>query len=246
MKVRIYSDLHLEFAKFKIPVLEHEDKTILILAGDIGVGLEHRYWVEQLCKRFFAIIYVLGNHEFYGKEYEDIKRRWKIVSYEVGNLFVLDNEIATINGTKFLGTTLWTEIDPVEQINASMFMTDYRVIKVGKDILTPYHTITWHREAVDFLHREIEPGCIIVSHHAPHVLSTKKFTDRNGSYGINSAYYTDLTDLIQHDVSLFIHGHTHDNNDYMIGNCRVVSNPRGYFQYNKSENKSFIETGLVV
>jgi hypothetical protein len=25
-----------------------------------------------------------------------------------------------------------------------------------------------------------------------------------------------------------VHGHIHENNDYMVGNCRIISNPRGY------------------
>jgi hypothetical protein len=27
---------------------------------------------------------------------------------------------------------------------------------------------------------------------------------------------------------LWVHGHVHAKNDYIVGNCRVVSNPRGY------------------
>ncbi len=27
---------------------------------------------------------------------------------------------------------------------------------------------------------------------------------------------------------LWVHGHTHYSFDYMVGNCRVICNPRGY------------------
>jgi hypothetical protein len=30
-------------------------------------------------------------------------------------------------------------------------------------------------------------------------------------------------------IKYFSHGHTHDSFDYMIGGCRVICNPRGYY-----------------
>lgn len=32
----------------------------------------------------------------------------------------------------------------------------------------------------------------------------------------------------KYQPTLWIHGHTHEKADYMIGNTRIVSNPRGY------------------
>ena len=38
-----------------------------------------------------------------------------------------------------------------------------------------------------------------------------------------------MEDFIQtHPIDLWIHGHTHHGADYAIGNCRIVSNQRGY------------------
>ncbi len=40
---------------------------------------------------------------------------------------------------------------------------------------------------------------------------------------------SDLEDLIRRfDVDLWLHGHTHHNVDYRVGDTRVVSNQRGY------------------
>ena len=49
---------------------------------------------------------------------------------------------------------------------------------------------------------------------------------------MNGAYHSDLTDImLDHpQIKLWTHGHTHHTFDYMIGNCRVVCNPRGYEQ----------------
>jgi hypothetical protein len=44
-------------------------------------------------------------------------------------------------------------------------------------------------------------------------------------------YVSDLDDLIfdNPQIKYWSHGHTHESVDYMIGDCRVVCNPRGYY-----------------
>lgn len=61
MRIRLYSDLHLEFGPFDPP--SSEDVDVVILAGDIDVkgrGI-------PFAKRFpCPVVYVPGNHEYYG------------------------------------------------------------------------------------------------------------------------------------------------------------------------------------
>lgn len=46
--------------------------------------------------------------------------------------------------------------------------------------------------------------------------------------------------------ALWSHGHTHKSVDYMVGDCRIVSNPRGYRESEEFfENKAF-DAGLIV
>ena len=61
MKLRVYSDIHLEFAPFSPPSLEAD---AIELAGDIGKGLSGLEWAQ---KQFPSseIVHVAGNHEFY-------------------------------------------------------------------------------------------------------------------------------------------------------------------------------------
>jgi hypothetical protein len=56
----------------------------------------------------------------------------------------------------------------------------------------------------------------------------------------NGAYASDLNDMIldNENIKVWIHGHMHDPVDYMIGNTRVISNPRGYLPY--EGNNGFI------
>jgi Icc-related predicted phosphoesterase len=69
---------------------------------------------------------------------------------------------------------------------------------------------------------------VVVGHHAPSKASThpRYLNDTT----MNGAYSSDLSEFIldRPQIKLWVHGHTHDSFDYMIGSTRVVCNPRGY------------------
>jgi hypothetical protein len=50
---------------------------------------------------------------------------------------------------------------------------------------------------------------------------------------MNGGYSSDLEQFILDypQIKVWTHGHTHDTFDYMIGQCRVICNPRGYVGY---------------
>ena len=69
---------------------------------------------------------------------------------------------------------------------------------------------------------------IVVGHHTPSHQSChprwKHDTIMNGGYHNNYEEY-----IIDHpQIKLWTHGHTHERYDYMIGETRIVCNPRGY------------------
>ncbi|NDC22700.1 MAG: hypothetical protein EBZ49_01010 [Proteobacteria bacterium] len=77
---------------------------------------------------------------------------------------------------------------------------------------------------------------VVVGHHAP---SKKSIHPRYADDFItNGAYSSDLTDFITNhpQIKLWTHGHTHHKFDYMIGDTRVVCNPRGYVNYEPQAN----------
>ena len=74
----------------------------------------------------------------------------------------------------------------------------------------------------------MEPGCIVITHHLPHV---KSIAPQYAGNSLNRFFYARGMD--QHVESglakLWIHGHTHEPCDYVApGGTRVVCNPRGY------------------
>ena len=82
----------------------------------------------------------------------------------------------------------------------------------------------------------IEP-VVVVTHHSPSKQSTHPRYARDVI--MNGAYSSDLSEFIlDHENILFwTHGHMHDPSDYMIGQCRVICNPRGYYGYESQVQK---------
>ena len=66
MKLNILSDLHLGFEPFARPV---NDADVVILAGDIARPREAVAWATGFAK---PVLYVPGNHEFYGSSIDRV------------------------------------------------------------------------------------------------------------------------------------------------------------------------------
>ncbi len=104
MKIQIVSDLHREFGYTD---LEIDLADVLILAGDIDIGIKGVEWLRSL-KLDIPILYVLGNHEYYKGSYP--KTLSKIKEAAIGtHINILENESIDIAGIRFHGTTLWTD-----------------------------------------------------------------------------------------------------------------------------------------
>ena len=56
---------------------------------------------------------------------------------------------------------------------------------------------------------------------------------------MNGGYHSDLSEfMFSHpQIKLWTHGHTHQKYDYMVGETRVVCNPRGYIGHEQIANE---------
>ena len=239
MKIRVYSDIHLEFAPFSPPAISVD---AIVLAGDIGEGLAGLEWAR---KHFPGdeIIYVAGNHEFYGNRLPDLLRDLSSRAREVGIHF-LENSSIELNGVRFLGATLWTDYSIYakneEQAGRYMYfarrkMNDYRHIRFGerrrkgRDRILPGHLLEMHRESRAWLAGELanpfEGRTVVVTHHAP--LSNSVPPHYSGE-DLTPCYASHMPELVRPPVDLWIHGHVHESIDYTINGTRVIANSRGY------------------
>jgi len=106
LKIHLLSDLHLERAFFMPPV---NSADIVVLAGDIGVGTQGVQWAKD----FFdvPVIYVAGNHEYHDPHLPMAEHKALIQETCAGsNVHFLDNDVAMIEGVRFIGSTLWADL----------------------------------------------------------------------------------------------------------------------------------------
>jgi predicted phosphodiesterase len=240
MKLLILSDLHLEFSNLSFADTEAD---VIILAGDIANSDHGIHWARTVWPTK-EIIYVAGNHEFYGYNRLEVLARLRIASRETGVHF-LDNEEVVINGVRFLGATLWTNFKLFGEdiymdcmLEGESNLNDFRVIKEGERNFSALDSINLHNASVAWLTKAIrEPfdeKTVVVTHHLPSADSVVARFKKD----LLSACFASKLDHLMGKPVLWVHGHTHDNLDYEIRSTRVVCNPRGYCRY-EGDNENF-------
>lgn len=236
MRLRVLSDLHLEFFNGERDLPE-VTADIVILAGDIHRQGEGLAWARQ---RFpeMPIIYVPGNHEFYGTCMPQC-REALAAEAEQHDIELLDNRYVTVAGVRFYGTTLWTDFalyadnptrNPRETVTkAKGFMPDFRIVESAPGItLTPEASSALHQEALGWLSEALaEPfggPKVVISHHAP---MRDCIPGQYKGDALSPAFASHLPQLMGH-MDLWIHGHVHEPVDRYYKGTRVVANPGGY------------------
>lgn len=232
MKLLVLNDLHVEFEGFDPPAT---DADVVILAGDIHVGTKGLAWAR---KKFpsVPVIYVLGNHEYYGEALPKHTDKLKDLA-KGSNIHILENDRLDLDGVVFLGTTLWTDFrlfgDPRHAgYEASQRVTDFRKIRVSPQFrkFRSLDAAAIHLKSLSWLREELVKckgrKTVVVTHHAP---SQRSIPDTFKDDIISAAYASHLDDLVEGSGAvLWAHGHIHAHKDYMIGDTRVVCNSRGY------------------
>ena len=238
MKLQVLSDLHLEHGGV-VPE-HHPDADVIVLAGDLAPytdGLVARIADHWSSARH--IIYVLGNHEFYGTEIDETRVRLADECAKAG-IHLLDPGMVRIGGVRFIGATLWTDLlleGKEDEIGAHMRIsreiTDFRgaIQHQGRDFPTG-ESVARHRADRAFIERELEEAeragdrAVVITHHAPSPRSIRPWFEGDP---FNAAFASNLDRVIeQYQPALWIHGHMHDPVDEQLGRTRLVANPAGY------------------
>lgn len=260
MKIKVVSDLHLEFSPIEINNDENCD--ILILAGDIVTAQDlhdypvvseyskqplgsrqilaarYRDFFSSVTSKFKEVIYVPGNHEYYKSKWYAGTTYLEDECAKYSNLYFLEDRSVVLGGIAFIGGALWTDMnkqDPVTLAYIKDVMNDFKLIRNDKrsyTALRPIDTVKRHQKtlaAFDTLLNEYkDKKCIVISHHGPSLLSIHEKYKADTT--TNGAFTSDLSEFIldRPQITQWIHGHTHSEFDYMLGDTRVICNPRGY------------------
>jgi DNA repair exonuclease SbcCD nuclease subunit len=278
MKIKLVSDLHLEFSDYFIK--NDEGCDVLILGGDImiatdlhdhpepnntadqaaianGTGLGRRQLAAQRFRDFLKrcsfqfphVIYIAGNHEFYNGKWTQSLTTLSNECAKFPNVYFLEAGCKKIDDVTFIGGTLWTDMnkhDPLTLHAVRDMMNDFRVIKKdleGYTNLKPADTVVRHRHMLGFIKQvvaeKLDEKFVVVGHHSPSFQSVHDMY--RGETLMNGAYHSDLSEFIldRPQIKLWTHGHTHHPFDYMIGETRIVCNPRGYESDGYSEDSGW-------
>lgn len=272
MKIKVVSDLHLEFSD--VYINNDQNCDVLILSGDIMIAedlhdhphlasvYEHgsfadlgrkqqrvktfRDFLKRCSFQFPHVIYVAGNHEFYhGKWVKGIQYLRDECS-QFNNVHFLECDSIKIDDVTFLGGSLWTDMnkgDPLTLHAVRDMMNDFRIIRndeKGYTSLKPLDTVERHRKTLDYIKQVIaerhDEKFVVVGHHSPSHLSIHPMYA--SEHIMNGAYHSDLSEFIldHPQIKIWTHGHTHHAFDYMIGETRIICNPRGYQTSGYSED----------
>lgn len=252
MRLHVISDLHLSVAPMEPP---RTDADVVVLAGDLARPPAGAEWARRFSQ---PVLYVPGNHEFYGSSIEATRAELHRLC-DGSNVHVLDGHAIELGGVRFIGTTLWTDFQiaghgaaaDAAMAQAQGFMRDFKVVQIagenGLRTLTPADTTEMFTQESRWLEERLaEPHAgptVVITHHAP---SPGSINPRFAGSPLNACFVSDLERLMGADrVPLWIHGHTHDSFDYTVNGTRVLCNARGYAKDGKNENPAF-QPDLVI
>lgn len=246
MKIRVLSDLHLEFENFRC---DDDGVDLVLLAGDIHVGDKGVEWAKATFKRV-PVLYTVGNHEYYKQRYPGLIAKLKHAA-SGSNITILENECVELNDVIFHGCTLWTDFnlfgDPrIAGYECQQVMNDFKKIRKEPSFskLRSIDVAQIHEKSKSWLDASLlanhDRKNVVITHHGP---SIKSVPEHLRSDIVTAAYVSDLENFIESRVpALWVHGHLHNSSDYWIGKTRIVCNPKGYPDW---RNPSFDETLVV-
>jgi len=278
VNIQLLSDLHLEsHPHFSAQPLAGAD--VLVLAGDIG-SYQLNSDLTRLAVPDFGlarfsprpvheggaawptpVIFVPGNHEYDGLEFDEAHQRLRQACERWG-LIWLEQESVLLQGVRFVGCTLWSDFDALssaagtpanaaaapgalaEQLKArdkafraaNFYLRKNHSLQGGAPMLAEQvreQALKSQRWLRQALATGFDGLTVAVTHFAPSLLSADP---RYGLTPGTAGFCNALDDLLP-AAQLWLHGHLHCPQDYVSRGCRVVANPLGYAR--KGEQKNY-------
>lgn len=251
MDIALYSDLHLEFHGLK---LRPGPVDVVVVPGDVlpirrGNAVE---WLHRAIPRKIPVIFVPGNHDYYGGDVETAHAAWRAAAVATkGHVSVLINDRIMIDGVVFLGTPLYSDLSlpsalpmPLLAERVRRGIADFNVMaKSPREPWTVEAMVAAHREARAFLDSQLPaaeatgPAPVVVTHWAP---STQSCSPAYQGDVLNPYFIVPMDQWVMR-ARAWLHGHVHSRHRYHLGirpdRGEVGCNPRGYiYRDGRQEN----------
>lgn len=273
MKIQLLSDLHLEAHPQFVPS-PASGADVLVLAGDVGsyqqgsqlddedFGLARFSPLPQGAGWPTPVLFVPGNHEYDAQDFDAAHLRLRRACERWGIQW-LEREAMSLQGVRFLGTTLWSDFDALADhegctdLGRRLKLRD-KAFRAANFYLRKTggtrHAEPFLAEAVraqalvcqqwleDALATPFDGPTVVATHFAPSLRSA------DPRYGLvpGTAGFCNALDRLLPRAQLWLHGHLHAPSDYWVRGlredgsawqCRVVANPLGYAR--KGEQATF-------
>lgn len=246
MTIQFASDLHLEFPENRKFIQDHPlipMGDVLLLAGDIvpfAVMDQHQDFFDYVSDHFQYTWWIPGNHEYY---HSDIRVRSGYVEEHIrSNVTLVNNLSTTVEGVRYIFSTMWTHIRPAYQWDISMGMNDFKLIRDGQYPLSVDQYNQLHHDSLDFiraqLHTPFDGATVVMTHHVPTYLH---YPEKYRGDKLNEGFAIELYDLI-HDTGpdFWIYGHHHCHVEpFTIGNTQLITNQMGYVRQEEHRDFSY-------
>lgn len=244
MKIALASDLHFEFQESRILSLIEtleKDTDIFILAGDIQV---FDYLIEDL--KYISnefpnthIVYIAGNHEFYGHDITDVQKQLIETFADHPRIHYLEKSVFELNNVVFIGTTLWTGFNAYDyyylglsKFNAEKGIGDFHEILYEGKAFTPNDCESLFIENRNWLSKELKKykqqskHTVVITHFPP---STDVQHETIPISSLSNYFQANCRDIIeQYQPNYWIYGHNHWSGEKEIGDTTLISNQLGY------------------
>lgn len=235
MKVRLLSDLHTEGCKFDYVYLGED---VLVLAGDVvsGKTLSGIIDIMDRVPMHVPVLFVMGNHESYGNDFNIVCSYFQnIDNTHYTNFHFLDKTHINIGDISFFGGTMFTDFGLnglgeqwFAEMDAKRNISDFFTIAIDDRQWTTVD----HKIEYELFNREFDRWVkdaegkkrVCISHFVP---TPNCIDPRFKGSNLNPYFIANQDDRIQL-VDTWFFGHTHTSYDIMLGDTRLVCNPRGY------------------
>ena len=235
MKIQVVSDIHLEFSGMdrELDVVAQAERDLLIVAGDLCERDNGEAWLRAQCEHS-PVVFVCGNHEYYGADIDEIDKYYKELDEDIENLHVLQKRVVEFDGIRIAGCTLWTDFQGVDNYHLRLVqkgMADFNVITKRHANFTPDVSRGINMDHRNWLFQQKDID-IVVTHHAPSWQSITDYWKEHGQM-LNPAFAGSSDDLIYALAPTYwIHGHMHSFirywHDQKVDGTQVLCNPVGY------------------
>jgi hypothetical protein len=163
---------------------------------------------------------VPGNHEYYKSSPTEVARNLAKLTKALPQVVIPENDTVVLAGQRFIAGTMWFRADPTAEPN-KRFMHDFSLIQ-------DFEPWVYEQNAAfeKVLATRVRADDVVVTHHLP---AFESVPERFARSAMNAFFVCDMAPHVrERQPKLWIHGHSHDRCDYLLGKTRVVANPLGY------------------